>query len=143
MKGWVVRGVGTPQDVFEWDEVPEPTHEAMRELTVDFAGLRPRREGEPPFESYVFIDVLAAALAIRSSYCALAHARKLIAREFTQAEMVAILAGRDILMAAPEDAEAKRAPGLDRPDAVRAFLLVSPAFLAACSSSSICLALTS
>ena len=63
MKGWIVRGVGSPQDVFEWDEVPEPTHEAMRELTVDFAGLRPRREGEPPFESYVFIDVLAAALA--------------------------------------------------------------------------------
>ena len=64
MKGWVVRGVGSPKEVYEWDDVPEPSHEAMRELTVDFAGLRERREGEPPFESYLFIDVLASALAI-------------------------------------------------------------------------------
>ena len=63
MKGWVVRGVGSPKEVYEWDDVPEPSHEAMRALTVDFAGLRERREGEPPFESYVFIDVLASALA--------------------------------------------------------------------------------
>mgnify|MGYP001544510857 CR=1 FL=1 len=37
---------------------------------------------------------LTAALAIRSSYCALAHARKLIAREFTQGELVAVLTDR-------------------------------------------------
>ncbi len=63
MKGWLVPGEGDPWDVFEWAECPEPSHEAMRELTVDLAGLRPRREGEPPCQSYVFLRVLAAALA--------------------------------------------------------------------------------
>lgn len=63
MKGWIVRGTGNPWEVFEWDEVPEPSHEAMAALTVDLAGLRPRREGEPPCSSYLFVRVLAAALA--------------------------------------------------------------------------------
>ena len=38
MKGWLVRGKGDPWDVFEWSECPEPSHEAMRELTIDLAG---------------------------------------------------------------------------------------------------------
>jgi len=63
MKGWIVHGTGNPWDVFEWDEVPEPSHEAMRELSVDLAGLRTRGEGDPPCSSYVFVRVLAAALA--------------------------------------------------------------------------------
>lgn len=63
MKGWVVRGRGNAWEVFEWLEVPEPSHDAMRELTVDLAGLRPRQPGEPPCGSYVFVRVLASALA--------------------------------------------------------------------------------
>jgi len=63
MKAWAVRGTGSPREVFEWSEMPEPSHEAMRSLTVDLAGLRPRAEGEPPASAYVFVRVLAAALA--------------------------------------------------------------------------------
>lgn len=63
MKGWVVRGKGDPWDVYEWEEVPEPSHEAMRELSVDLAGLRTRGEGDPACSSYLFVRVLAAALA--------------------------------------------------------------------------------
>lgn len=63
MHAWVVRGTGPPRDVYEWSEVPEPSHAAMRELTVDLAGLRTRGEGDPPAEAYVFVRVLAAALA--------------------------------------------------------------------------------
>jgi NADPH:quinone reductase len=63
MKAWLVRGTGSPREVFEWSEAPEPSHEAMRALTVDLAGLRPRGEGEPPASAYVFVRVLAAALA--------------------------------------------------------------------------------
>jgi len=63
MQGWVVRGTGHPREVFTWGEAREPSHAAMRELTVDLAGLRTRREGEPPASAYVFVRVLAAALA--------------------------------------------------------------------------------
>lgn len=63
MKAWVVRTTGDAWDVFEWGEAPEPSHEAMRGLTVDIAGLRPRAAEEPPCGSYVFVRVLAAALA--------------------------------------------------------------------------------
>lgn len=63
MKGWIVRGKGKPWDAYEWDEVPEPSHEAMQGLTVDIAGLRTRGEGEPACSSYVFVRVLAASLA--------------------------------------------------------------------------------
>jgi len=38
---------------------------------------------------------LAAALAIRSSYCALAHGRKLLERYFTEEEMMAIVRDED------------------------------------------------
>ena len=63
MKGWQIRGTGDPSEVFVWEDVPEPTHEAMRALTIDLAGLRPRGEGEPAASAYVFVRVLAAALA--------------------------------------------------------------------------------
>ena len=63
MKGWIVRGTGEPWDVFEWDEVPEPTEAAMEALTVDLSGLRRRAPEEPPASSYLFVKVLAAALA--------------------------------------------------------------------------------
>lgn len=63
MKAWVVKGRGNPTEVFEWSDAPEPTHAAMRELTVDIVGLRPRTSDEPPAASYVFVRVLAAALA--------------------------------------------------------------------------------
>ncbi len=63
MRGWVVRGTGEPWDVYEWDEIPEPSHEAMSELSIDLAGLRRRGEGDPPCSSYLFVRVLAAALA--------------------------------------------------------------------------------
>jgi uncharacterized peroxidase-related enzyme len=38
---------------------------------------------------------LAAALAIRSSYCALAHGRKLLQRYFTEEELIAIVRDED------------------------------------------------
>ena len=63
MKGWIVRGKGDPWDVYEWDELPEPTHEAMQRLSVDLAGLRTRGEGDAPCSSYLFVRVLAAGLA--------------------------------------------------------------------------------
>ena len=63
MKGWIVRGTGNPWDVYEWDDVPEPSHEAMSRLSVGLAGLHTRGEGDPPCSSYIFVRVLAAALA--------------------------------------------------------------------------------
>jgi NADPH2:quinone reductase len=63
MQGWVVRGRGDPGDVYAWGEAPEPTHDAMRALTVDLAGLRTRQGDEPPCSAYLFVRVLAAALA--------------------------------------------------------------------------------
>src|SRR5258705_8381269 len=63
MQAWVVRGRGDPSEVFEWIETPEPTHAAMRGLTVDLAGLRTRVGDEPPCSAYVFVRVVAAALA--------------------------------------------------------------------------------
>jgi NADPH2:quinone reductase len=63
MQAWVVRGTGSPSEVFEWREAPEPSHAAMRALTVDLAGLRERVRDEPPAAAYVFVRVLAAALA--------------------------------------------------------------------------------
>lgn len=63
MKGWIVRGTGNPWEVFEWDEVPEPSDAAMSGLTVDLAGLRSRGPDDPPCSSYLFVRVLAAALA--------------------------------------------------------------------------------
>jgi len=63
MKGWVVRGTGTPGDVFEWGETPGPSHDAMHGLTVDLAGLRTRRGDDPPCSAYLFVRVRAAALA--------------------------------------------------------------------------------
>ena len=63
MQAWVVRGTGSPSEVFEWRDAPEPSHAAMRALTVDLAGLRTRVGDEPPAAAYVFVRVLAAALA--------------------------------------------------------------------------------
>jgi NADPH:quinone reductase len=63
MQAWVVRGKGSPSEVFEWRDAPEPSHEAMRKLTVDLAGLRARVGDEPPAAAYVFVRVRAAALA--------------------------------------------------------------------------------
>jgi NADPH2:quinone reductase len=63
MKGWVVRAEGVPWRVFEWIDAPEPTAEALSQLTIDLAGLRPRLEDEPPCQSWVILRVLAAALA--------------------------------------------------------------------------------
>src|SRR5262245_65547081 len=63
MQAWVVRGRGSPSEVFEWREAPEPSHAAMSALTVDLAGLRTRVGDEPPAAAYVFVRVLAAALA--------------------------------------------------------------------------------
>jgi NADPH2:quinone reductase len=63
MRAWVVNGQGNPWDVFERSDFPAPTHEALERYTVDLAGLRTRREGEPPVNDYVIIRVLAAGLA--------------------------------------------------------------------------------
>jgi NADPH2:quinone reductase len=63
MQAWVVRGIGSPSDIFEWRDAPEPSHAAMRELTVDLSGLRKRVGDEPPAAAYLFVRVLAAALA--------------------------------------------------------------------------------
>jgi NADPH2:quinone reductase len=63
MQAWVVRGTGSPSEVFEWRDAPEPSHAAMSTLTVDLAGLRKRVGDEPPAAAYVFVRVLAAALA--------------------------------------------------------------------------------
>jgi NADPH2:quinone reductase len=63
MQAWVVRGTGIPSEVFEWRDAPEPSHAAMSALTVDLAGLRTRVGDDPPAAAYVFVRVLAAALA--------------------------------------------------------------------------------
>jgi NADPH2:quinone reductase len=63
MQAWVVRAKGDPSQVFEWRDAPEPSHAAMRELTVDLSGLRKRVGDDPPCTAYVFVRVLAAALA--------------------------------------------------------------------------------
>ncbi len=63
MKAWVVRGEGDPWDVYEQDDVPEPSHEAMAGLAIDMVGLRPLRDAEQPIADYAFMRVTRAALA--------------------------------------------------------------------------------
>ena len=63
MKAWVVRGEGNPWDVYEQDDVPEPSHEAMAGLAIDMVGLRPLRDGEQPIADYAFMRVTRTALA--------------------------------------------------------------------------------
>ena len=63
MKAWVVRGEGLPHEVFEREDFPEPTHEAMAGYAIDIEGLRPKRDGEEAVGEYAFMRVLAAGLA--------------------------------------------------------------------------------
>lgn len=63
MKAWVVRDEGLPHEVFELEDFPAPTHEAMSRYCIDIEGLRPVREGESPASEYAFMRVLAAGLA--------------------------------------------------------------------------------
>ncbi len=63
MKAWVARGEGLPHEIFEREEFPEPTHEAMSRYCIDIEGLRPLRDGEEPIREYAFMRVLCAGLA--------------------------------------------------------------------------------
>jgi NADPH2:quinone reductase len=63
VKAWVVRGKGQPHEVFEREDFPEPTHEAMSRYGLDIEGLRPLREGEEPVREYAFMRVSCAGLA--------------------------------------------------------------------------------
>ncbi len=59
-----------------------------------WAALQREIRGQLDGRTYGLIT-LAAALALRSSYCALAHAGKLLRHHFTGPEMLAILRGED------------------------------------------------
>ncbi len=63
MRAWIVRKDGNPWDVFEHEDVPEPTHEAMAELCLDIVGLRRRAPDEAPCSDYVILRTACAALA--------------------------------------------------------------------------------
>ena len=55
MKGWVVRGTGQPWDVYEWDEIPEPSHEAMNELSIDPATFRSLPEDPSQEADHIYL----------------------------------------------------------------------------------------
>ena len=63
MRAWIVRKDGEPWDVFECEDVPAPSHEAMAELTLDLVGLRQRAPDEEPCRDYVILKTQCAALA--------------------------------------------------------------------------------
>ncbi len=63
VKAWVVRGEGLPHEVFEREDFPEPTHDAMSGYCIDLEGLRPLRDGEEPAREYAFMRVVCAGLA--------------------------------------------------------------------------------
>lgn len=63
MRAWMVRKEGNPWDVFEREDVPAPTHEAMSELALDIVGLRQRTADEAPCSDYVIMKTQCAALA--------------------------------------------------------------------------------
>lgn len=62
------------------------------EVMTAWAGLQAILRQAMGSRRYSLVS-LAAALAIRSSYCAMAHARNLMGRYFTASEMIALLRG--------------------------------------------------
>jgi NADPH2:quinone reductase len=63
VNAWVVRGEGAPWEIFQREELPEPSHVAMSRLTLDLVGLRECAPGEAPVPHYAFLRVKTAALA--------------------------------------------------------------------------------
>ena len=63
MDAWVVREEGMPWEVFQREDHPEPTAEAMQAYALGLDGLHLRTKDEPACEDFVLLRVAAAALA--------------------------------------------------------------------------------
>lgn len=64
MKAWRVHDFGEPAATFVLDDVPEPTARDLAGLSMDLAGWVPMAPGREPFDDWVLMRMLVAALAL-------------------------------------------------------------------------------
>ena len=64
MHAWRVHRHGEPGDVFELDEIPEPTAADLEGLGMHMSGWVPVQPGIAQFDDWVIMDVSFAALAL-------------------------------------------------------------------------------
>lgn len=64
MQAWRVHRHGEPGDVFQLDDVPEPTAADLEGLGMHMSGWVPVQPGIEPFDDWVIMDMQVAALAL-------------------------------------------------------------------------------
>jgi NADPH2:quinone reductase len=64
MKAWRVHDFGEPAETFVLDDVPEPTAGDLAGMSMDLAGWVPMAPGREPFDDWVLMRMLVAALAL-------------------------------------------------------------------------------
>ncbi len=64
MQAWRVHRHGEPGDVFQLDEIPEPTAADLEGLGMDMSGWVPAGDGIEPFHDWVILRMSVAALAL-------------------------------------------------------------------------------
>ena len=64
MKAWRVHDYGEPAETFVLDDVPEPTPTDLAGMSMDLAGWVPMAPGREPFDDWVVMHMLVAALAL-------------------------------------------------------------------------------
>ena len=64
MRAWRVHRHGEPGDVFELDEIPEPTAADLEGLGMHMSGWVPVQPGIEPFDDWVIMQMSVAALAL-------------------------------------------------------------------------------
>jgi NADPH2:quinone reductase len=64
MEAWRVHRHGEPGDVFQLDEIPEPTAADLEGLGMHMSGWVPAQPGIAPFDDWVIMQMSVAALAL-------------------------------------------------------------------------------
>ena len=64
MQAWRVHRHGEPGDVFQLDEIPEPTAADLEGLGMHMSGWVPAQPGIAPFDDWVIMQMSVAALAL-------------------------------------------------------------------------------
>ncbi len=64
MRAWRVHRHGEPGEVFQLDEIPEPTAADLDGLGMHMSGWVPVQPGIEPFDDWVIMDMSVAALAL-------------------------------------------------------------------------------
>src|SRR5689334_20362213 len=64
MKAWRVHDFGEPAETFVLDDVAEPTGGDLTGLSMDLSGWVPVAPGREPFDDWVVMRMLVAALAL-------------------------------------------------------------------------------